>query len=210
MDNGGLDSTHMENQEEEDDNYIAPIPDHYDQLFRVILIGESGVGKSSVLTRFKERDLSKGIVEVTSGVVFQHVLLTIDSQIIKLQLWDSGGQDRFRCITRLHYRKKDAFLLFYDVTDRFSFDSLPTWYAGMEEFIEENSVVILVANKCDNAVSRQVTREEGKRFAQVVNAPYIEVSAITGINVDAIFETTGRMLIARKAGCELPCNSIFV
>ena len=101
-----------------DDVLVDKVIQSFDHMFKVILLGDSGTGKSSFLCRFRDGAFRRGIVEVTGGIVFEHLFFKVDSKTVKLQIWDSAGQQRFRYITRLHYKKKDAFIIFYDVTDR--------------------------------------------------------------------------------------------
>lgn len=188
---------------DEVDDYVAPKAESFDYLFKVILVGDSGVGKTCVLTRFKERSLTNSVVEVTGGIVFKHATFRVDSKVVKLQVWDSAGQERFRTVTKIHFKNKDAYLLFYDVTKRLSFESVQTWLSDVKSFTENKAIILLVANKSENESAREVTREEGERIATESKVSYIEASAVSGANIDLIFEIAARTLIAKKVAIKL-------
>ena len=192
-----------------DDVLVDKVIQHFDHLFKVLLLGDSGTGKSSLLCRFRDGDLNGGIVEVTGGIVFEHVVFNVDSKMVKLQIWDSAGQQRFRYLTKMHHKNKDAFVIFYDVTNRLSFDNVSTWLNDVLQKAEK-AVILLVANKCDFDEScREVSRSEGERLASYHRIPFIETSVVNGDNVELVFEVIARTLI-RQANGDEPYKSIFV
>ena len=155
--------------------------------FRLILIGDSTVGKSSLLQQFKEGVHYRDIT-LTVGVDFHAKLIYVDGQPIKLQLWDTAGQDRFRSIVRAYYRNAAGGLLCFDITNRESFANLTDWMNDAKRNAEPHSpVFVLVGNKADQEKYREVTRQEGIRFAQDHDMEYIETSAKSGLNVEEAF-----------------------
>ena len=181
--------------------YTPPVKLHFDHLFKIMLLGDSGVGKTSVITRFMEDEKSDNIATMTGGIEFKHVTFVVNdvkSDVkcsIKLQLWDCAGQPRFRALVRNHFRNKNAFLLFYDVTERTSFDNVAMWMSELKEVVT-SPVVYLVANKCDcDAERRVVTSNEGEKIAKQLGVPYFETNARTGDDVAMLFTSMTKMLI---------------
>jgi Ras-related protein Rab-1A len=120
----------------------------YDHLFKVVLIGDSGVGKSCLLLRFADDTFTESFIS-TIGVDFRFRTLTVDEQSVKLQIWDTAGQERFRTITSAYYRGADGIILVYDKTKRKSFDSVENWITEVDKYASENTVKILLGNKAD-------------------------------------------------------------
>ena len=171
---------------------------HFDHVFRIMLIGESGVGKTCVLTRFKDGKLPEEIIEITGGIVFKHVGFDVDGKSVKLQIWDVAGQQRFRHLTEIHYKNKDGFLLFYDVTNRMSHESADVWMSELKKSTAGSCDVFLVANKCDiPTTKREVQKCDGESLARKHGAEHFEMSAVTGFNVHEVFEKMVRKLIAK-------------
>ena len=157
----------------------------YDYLFKILLIGDSGVGKSCLLNRFTEDIFSENYIS-TIGVDFKIRTLDIDSKTIKLQIWDTAGQERFRVITSAYYRGAHGIILVYDVTSEMSFKNLSYWLDETAKFASENINKLIVGNKCD-VVKREVEFITAKEFAENLNISYLETSAKTGTNVSQIF-----------------------
>ncbi len=152
------------------------------------MIGQSTVGKSSLLRQFKEGDYFPDI-SLTVGVDFHAKMIKVNGQSIKLQLWDTAGQDRFRAIVKAYYRNAVGGLLVFDITNRESFASCDEWYEEVTKIAEPHKpVFILVGNKYDQNRERQVTREDGLSFARRYNMEYIETSAKSGHNVEETFQ----------------------
>jgi Ras-related protein Rab-1A len=159
----------------------------YDYLYKILLIGNSSVGKSSIFSRYVDNSYSDLSVS-TIGVDFKIKTLKINNKIVKLQIWDTNGQERFRTITNSYYRNSHGILVVFDITDRKSFTELRNWLNDADRYTE-NACKILVGNKCDLQHIREVTYEEAKEFADAKELIYIEVSAKKTINIDSIFET---------------------
>ena len=157
------------------------------KVYRLLLIGDSGVGKSAILNRFSDNIFIKDCT-TTIGVDFKIKTLKINNKIIKLQIWDTNGQERFKAITNSYYRNSHGIIVVFDITDRKSFTGLRNWLNDADRY-SENTCKILVGNKSDLHDNREVTYEEAKEFADAKELIYIEVSAKKTINIDSIFET---------------------
>ncbi|VDO24316.1 unnamed protein product [Haemonchus placei] len=161
--------------------------DGFDYLFKIVLIGDMGVGKTCVVQRFRNGTYvdRQG---TTIGVDFTMKTLIIDGKRVKLQIWDTGGQERFRTITQSYYRSANGIVLCYDITCKQSFNSLQRWIDDVSKFAAPNVVKLLVATKCDLEEQRVVEKEEGE-LVQRANGMLlmIETSAKSNVNVDAAF-----------------------
>eukprot|EP00745_Piridium_sociabile_P039646 TRINITY_DN74499_c0_g2_i1.p1 TRINITY_DN74499_c0_g2~~TRINITY_DN74499_c0_g2_i1.p1 ORF type:complete len:144 (+),score=10.86 TRINITY_DN74499_c0_g2_i1:83-514(+) len=133
----------------------------YDHLFKLVLIGDSGVGKSCVLLRFADDAFTDSYI-TTIGVDFRFRTITVDQKIIKLQIWDTAGQERFRTITSAYYRGADGIVMVYDTTERSSFDHIDDWLGEVMRFATESTCKIVVGNKSDLTDERAVPSEEAK------------------------------------------------
>ncbi|XP_036142288.1 ras-related protein Rab-37 isoform X2 [Monomorium pharaonis] len=174
-------------------------PDHADLLFKVMLLGDSGVGKTCLLTRFRDGRFLPGNYITTVGIDFRNKVVTVDDTPIKLQIWDTAGQERFRSVTHAYYRDAHALLLLYDVTNKTSFDNIRAWLSEIREHANEDVVIMLLGNKSDCGTERIVKREDGERLAQEYKVPFMETSAKTGLNVELAFLAVARELKARKS-----------
>ena len=167
-------------------------------LFRVIIVGDTGVGKSCMLLRFTE-DRFKEQHNVTIGVEFGSRAIKVDGQNIKLQIWDTAGQESFRSITRSFYRKADGVILMYDITARHTFENCSDWLDEIKQNSSLDIVIYLVGNQIDldaeAGESREVSTEEGSAFFQQnrLNG-FRETSAKSGLNVEGVFEDLTRIL----------------
>ena len=170
----------------------------YDMIMKLLLVGDSGVGKSCLLLRFVEDKFNPSFI-TTIGIDFKIRTIESKGKKIKLQVWDTAGQERFRTITTAYYRGAMGIVLIYDVTDVRSFENVETWYQTVTQHANEDAQIFLVGNKCDDDSSRQVSTEEGQQLAAKLNVPFLEASAKSNHNVDSIFyELAG--LIQEKHG----------
>ena len=156
----------------------------YDYLFKLIIFGDSPVGKSNLLLQLTEQHF-RTAHDLTIGVEFGTRTLTVGNKRVKLQIWDTAGQESFRAITRSYYRGAVAALLVFDVTKRETFEHLGNWLGEVSNY--QNLMVVLVGNKADLEFERQVSQAEAELFAEARSLPYIETSAKTGINVEKCF-----------------------
>ncbi|XP_059009959.1 ras-related protein Rab-26 isoform X2 [Mustela lutreola] len=202
--------------------------DFYDVAFKVMLVGDSGVGKTCLLVRFKDGAFLAGTFISTVGIDFRNKVLDVDGMKVKLQIWDTAGQERFRSVTHAYYRDAHALLLLYDVTNKASFDNIqsPTgalcsvawrgkghagvpgsswpqlapqaWLTETQEYAQHDVVLMLLGNKVDSAQERAVKREDGEKLAKEYGLPFMETSAKTGLNVDLAFTAIAKELKQRS------------
>ena len=170
----------------------------YDYLFKVLIIGNSGVGKSCLLLRFAEDMFSDNYIS-TIGVDFKIRKLELDGKTIKLQIWDTAGQERFRTITKSYYRGSNGIVVVYDITDRESFDQVQQWMNEIDQHASQDVCRLLVGNKADLDDKRAVKTEEGENLARQFGIPFLETSAKQSLNVDNMF-TTMAQAMKKKAG----------
>ncbi|KAJ2367240.1 GTP-binding protein [Coemansia sp. RSA 2611] len=163
----------------------------YDYLMKLLLIGDSGVGKSCVLLRFSDDSFTPSFI-TTIGIDFKIRTIELDGKRIKLQIWDTAGQERFRTITTAYYRGAMGILLVYDVTDERSFNNIENWYKNVEHYASEGVNKILIGNKCDIEGSRAVSKESGQKLADELGIKFLETSAKSNTNVDEAFITLAR------------------
>eukprot|EP01134_Creolimax_fragrantissima_P003616 CFRG3616T1 len=168
----------------------------YDYLIKLLLIGDSGVGKSCLLMRFCEDSFTPSFI-TTIGIDFKVRTVELEGKKIKLQIWDTAGQERFRTITTAYYRGAMGIMLTYDVTDRASFDNLSSWVKNIEQHAAEDVDKALLGNKTDMKDKRQVTVEEGTAKGEELGMPWMEVSAKAGTNVDEGFLMLAKMVKKR-------------
>jgi len=156
---------------------------------KLLLIGNSSVGKSSLLLRFSDEQwLPEDEASATIGVDFRVHKMEANGKKVKLSIWDTAGQERFRTITSSYYRGAQGIILVYDVANRESFEALPRWYSELETYVSPSVVKIIVGNKVDKEFSRQVTFSEGERFAERMGSLFIEASAKTAVGVTEAFQ----------------------
>jgi len=158
----------------------------HDFFFKILLIGDSGVGKSCLLLRFADDSWTETHIS-TIGVDFKIKTLEIEGKTVKLQIWDTAGQERFRTITSSYYRGAQGIILVYDCTDRESFNNVKQWMGEIDRYACENVNKLLVGNKCDLVDQKTVDTPTAKEFADSFNIPFIETSAKTAHNVEKCF-----------------------
>lgn len=157
----------------------------YAYMFKYIIIGDTGVGKSCLLLQFTDHRFQPAH-DLTIGVEFGARMINVESKQIKLQIWDTAGQETFRCITRSYYRGAACALLVYDITRRETFDHLQSWLDDARSH-SSNMSIILIGNKSDLDGRRQVKAEEGEAFAAQHGLLFLETSAKTAFNVEEAF-----------------------
>jgi len=176
----------------------------YDYLFKLLLIGDSGVGKSCLLLRFADDTYTDSYIS-TIGVDFKIRTVDLDTKTIKLQIWDTAGQERFRTITSSYYRGAHGIIIVYDITDKESFDNVRQWLFEIDRYASENVCKLLVGNKSDLANKRAVEFEAAKSFADELNIPFLETSAKNATNVEQAFLTMAAQ-IKNKMQSQPPPN----
>ncbi|KAG2623984.1 hypothetical protein PVAP13_3KG094700 [Panicum virgatum] len=160
----------------------------YDYLFKLLLIGDSSVGKSCLLLRFADDSYVDTYIS-TIGVDFKIRTVELDGKTVKLQIWDTAGQERFRTITSSYYRGAHGIIIVYDVTDMDSFNNIKQWLSEIDRYANDSVCKLLVGNKCDLVDSKVVDTETAKAFADSLGIPFIETSAKESINVEEAFLT---------------------
>lgn len=168
----------------------------YDYLIKLLLIGDSGVGKSCLLLRFSDDSFTPSFI-TTIGIDFKIRTIVLDGKKIKLQIWDTAGQERFRTITTAYYRGAMGILLVYDVTDDQSFQNIRNWIGNIEQHASESVNKILVGNKCDLVDQRVVEKEAGAALAEEYGIKFLEASAKSNTNVDEAFTSLAKDIKAR-------------
>ncbi|KAL2244409.1 ras-related protein RABA1f-like [Sesamum indicum] len=173
----------------------------YDYLFKVVLIGDSGVGKSNLLSRFTKNEFSQES-KSTIGVEFATRSIQVDDKVVKAQIWDTAGQERYRAITSAYYRGAVGALLVYDVTRNVTFQNVERWLKELRGHTDTNIVIMLVGNKADLRHLRAVPTQEAKDFAEREKTFFMETSALEALNVDQAFTevlTQIYHVVSRKA-----------
>jgi small GTP-binding protein len=170
----------------------------YDYVFKLVLIGDSGVGKSCLLLRFADDTYTESHIS-TIGVDFKIRTIQLDGKTIKLQIWDTAGQERFRTITSSYYRGAHGIIVVYDTTDSETFEHVKTWLHEIDRYASENVNKLLVGNKSDLTSKRAVETEAAKEFADSVNIPFLETSAKNATNVEDAFMTMAGEIKKRMA-----------
>ncbi|CAH9108791.1 unnamed protein product [Cuscuta europaea] len=176
----------MDSSDEEGEEY----------LFKIVIIGDSAVGKSNLLSRYA-RDEFNHNSKTTIGVEFQTQTLEIDGKEVKAQIWDTAGQERFRAVTSAYYRGALGALVVYDISRRTTFDSIPRWLEELQTHSDATIARMLVGNKCDLGDIRDVSVEEGKSLAEAEGLYFMETSALNSKNVKEAFEIVIREIYNR-------------
>ncbi|XP_077993687.1 ras-related protein Rab-11B-like isoform X2 [Glandiceps talaboti] len=161
--------------------------DEYDYLFKVVLIGDSGVGKSNLLSRFTRNEFNLES-KSTIGVEFATRSIQVDGKTIKAQIWDTAGQERYRAITSAYYRGAVGALLVYDIAKHLTYENVERWLKELRDHADNNIVIMLVGNKSDLRHLRAVPTDEAKAFAEKNNLSFIETSALDSTNVETAFQ----------------------
>jgi Ras-related protein Rab-11A len=175
--------------------------DEYDYLFKVVLIGDSGVGKSNLLSRFTRNEFcleSKS----TIGVEFATRSIQVDGKTVKAQIWDTAGQERYRAITSAYYRGAVGALLVYDITKHVTYENVERWLKELRDHADSNIVIMLVGNKSDLKHLRGVSTEDAQAFSEKEGLSFIETSALEATNVEKAFQrilTEIYRIVSKKA-----------
>ncbi|CAO2829898.1 ras-related protein RABD1-like [Amaranthus tricolor] len=160
----------------------------YDYLFKLLLIGDSSVGKSCLLLRFADDSYVDSYIS-TIGVDFKIRTVELEEKTIKLQIWDTAGQERFRTITSSYYRGAHGIIIVYDVTEMESFNNVKQWLNEIDRYANESVCKLLVGNKCDLVENKVVDTQMGQALADELGIPFLETSAKDAINVEQAFLT---------------------
>jgi len=160
--------------------------DEYDYLFKVVLIGDSGVGKSNLLSRFTRNEFNLES-KSTIGVEFATRSIQVEGKTVKAQIWDTAGQERYRAITSAYYRGAVGALLVYDIAKHVTYENVERWLKELRDHADQSIVIMLVGNKSDLRHLRAVPTDEAKNYAEKNQLSFIETSALDSTNVEAAF-----------------------
>ncbi|XP_039289430.1 ras-related protein Rab-4B-like [Nilaparvata lugens] len=174
----------------------------YDYLFKFLVIGSAGSGKSCLLHQFIENKF-KNDSSHTIGVEFGSKIINVAGKSVKLQIWDTAGQERFRSVTRSYYRGAAGALLVFDMTNRETFNALANWLSDARALASPNICILLVGNKKDLEAEREVTFLEASQFAQENELMFLETSAKSGENVEESFLKCSKTILAKIQAGEL-------
>ncbi|XP_006652322.1 GTP-binding protein YPTM1 [Oryza brachyantha] len=173
----------------------------FDYLFKLLLIGDSSVGKSCFLLRFADDSYVDSYIS-TIGVDFKIRTIEMDGKTIKLQIWDTAGQERFRTITSSYYRGAHGIIIVYDITDMESFNNVKEWMSEIDKYANDSVCKLLVGNKCDLAESRVVETAVAQAYADEMGIPFLETSAKDSINVEEAFLAMCAAIKKQKSGSQ--------
>ena len=170
----------------------------YDYIFKIVLVGDTSVGKSCILVRFSDDVFSDNYI-TTIGVDFRFKTMVVDNKVAKIQIWDTAGQERYRSITTTYYRGASAIIICCDVTSHDSFNNLNNWIDEITKYTDADITKLVLVNKCDLAnEERQIEKKEIEEFENKTNIKVLEVSAKTGDGIDYAFRYLVEKLIAQK------------
>ena len=170
----------------------------YDYIFKLVLIGDTCVGKSCILVRFSD-DIFDDNYVTTIGVDFRFKTMVVKNKVVKIQIWDTAGQERYRSITTAYYRGAAAIIICCDCTNRESFDNIKNWIEEISKYTDNDSVdKIVFLNKCDLNEERCIKKEEIEQSEKENGIKILEVSAKTGEGIDAGFEYIINKLIDKN------------
>ena len=161
--------------------------DGYDVLFKIILVGDTSVGKTNIINKYIKNEFQEDFY-ATIGVEFSHKQFIVDNHKIKAQIWDTAGQERYKSITSAYYKGAKGAFIVYDITNKFTFESVDKWVQDLNSYGEKNLSLLLVGNKSDLENKRQINKEEGEEKAKSFGLGFIETSACSGDNIDQAFE----------------------
>ena len=161
-------------------------PNGYDMIFKIVLIGDTSVGKTNILSKYLSNEFDPDS-KATVGVEFGTKDFKIGNNIVKVQIWDTAGQERYRSITNAYYKGAKGSLLVYDITNPKTFESLDKWISDLKTNAEEKISIVLIGNKTDLEDQRKITTEQGKEKAEFYKLAFMETSALNGNNIEKAF-----------------------
>ena len=171
--------------------------EEYSLIFKMILIGDSGVGKSNILSRYINNSFSE-TTRSTVGVELSAKVEEINNTKIKIQIWHTAGQERYKSITKTYYKGAKGALIVYDITNKESFKNVDKWINDLKESGDDDVSILIVGNKCDLEASREVTTDEVKKKAELYKMAYCETSALKGENIDNAFRTLIKIVVEKN------------
>ena len=167
--------------------------DEIDYLLKFIIIGDSCVGKSNIISKFNDGTFDEN-TQPSIGVQFIAKNIVVDNITFRIQLWDTAGQENFRAMTKIYYKNCSCAFIVYDITEKYSFNHLETWLNECKKIAPESTIFVLIGNKSDLKENRQVSYEEGENFAKNNNLLFYEASARNGDNIEKIFKDSVELI----------------
>jgi len=178
----------------------------YDLLFKLLLIGDSGVGKTCILFRFSDDAFNTTFIS-TIGIDFKIKTIELRGKRIKLQIWDTAGQERFHTITTSYYRGAMGIMLVYDITNPKSFDNIAKWLRNIDEHANEDVEKMILGNKCDMDDKRMISRDRGETIAREHGIRFLETSAKANINIDRAFLELAEAILNKQTAGQNPSEN---
>ena len=160
--------------------------EEYDMMVKVIIIGDSGVGKTNIMSKFLKNKFMEES-KATVGVEFGSKLFDLNGHKIKAQIWDTAGQEKYKSITGAYFKGSKGALIVYDITQKNTFESLEKWVNDLKSAGDPKITIILIGNKSDLEENRQVSKEQGEEKAKSFGCAFLETSALSGDNIDKAF-----------------------
>ena len=160
--------------------------DDYDMIFKIILIGDSSVGKTNIMNKYLKNQFKEDS-RATVGVEFGSKQFVIDNRKIKAQIWDTAGQERYRAVTSAYYKGAKGAFIVYDVTRKETLDSVNRWISDILTTCDKNLTIILIGNKSDLEDQRQISKQQGEEKAKTYQLAFLETSALSGENLEKAF-----------------------
>jgi small GTP-binding protein len=173
--------------------------DSYDLLYKIIIVGDTCVGKSNILSRYI-KNIFREDSKSTVGVELGNKLLKVKGTNTKLQIWDTAGQERYRSITSSYYKGSHGCFIVYDITNEQSFENVEKWFEQVQKEGSKDVSIILVGNKCDLENERKIPTEKGEEKAKQLNIPFFETSALSNIKIEDIFNVIAENIFDRTGG----------
>jgi small GTP-binding protein len=170
---------------------------NFDHLIKLLMLGDPAVGKTNFLIRFTENTFIENYMN-TIGFDYKSETINVDNKVVKLQIWDTAGQDRYKCVTKNFYHKAQGIVLMYDITSEDSFLSIKTWLKSIKEVSCDKISIMLVGNKIDMEKDRKVSEAEGRVLAESNGLLFLEASAKDDINVKETFSKITKCVLDKK------------
>ena len=171
---------------------------NFSVFFKILLIGDLGVGKSCVILRYVEGDFPGNIMS-SIGVDFKTKQIELDEHSIKMQIWDTAGHEKFRTITTSYYKSAQAIIILYDITQKSSFDHIRNWITEIDKFGKQGVLKVIVGNKLDLENNRKISKEDAENLALKYGLKLWEVSAKDNTNIEEMFVDTIKTLLEKNS-----------